>query len=98
MARDKREWVDVKVRVEKADYEYLKELLKRANLSVSGTVADVVGSMVRFFRGVFGDDLSKLDGRGEFYLRQMVRMGLVELSMALENVGGVEGGNGEEGD
>lgn len=76
--------VEVKFKVEKGEYEYLKRLLGMAGLTFAGTMREIVGDMARFFRGVFGDDLDKLNGTQEFYLRQLVRLGLIELARAIE--------------
>lgn len=81
-----RDLVNMKIRIERGDYEYLKKVLGLAGYDITSTVREIVGDLVRFFKTVFGEDLGNLSKGREFVIRQMVRLALVEMARAVSKV------------
>lgn len=80
----------VGLRMSDEDYNYLSKMLGFAGISMSSAATDVMIGLAQMFRSVFGDDIEQIESaKQEFYLRNMVRLGLLEMAKALNLEGTV---------
>lgn len=81
--------VSVKLKVEREDYEYLRDLCFKAHTSFAEMVRELISCLAGFYRGIFGDSLSDLEDlemeQGAVYIRRAIRFGLLKVAEILDD-------------